>query len=287
MKKTVSYISIAEMRDLLDRWYSGTATPAEEHLLSEAFRSERPLPEDMNLDRALFMELSEAREAESEFPVEYAERISSALEHEMAASRRMSGLSFLRGTRFRRIAVVAAVAVCFSFIGGVQFWRHSRSSESQTTLVTPGDNQGSLARSTVSPSVEDTLKVIPGLESALAEDINRQGRVKPKKGRGIIRQKRNDEPANPNLVAAAVIERAETGEAGEYAYLSPEEEAMLANSNYRIVTDSREAKAILNSIFIQLESRVDLEANNISTLNEEYEAEINKLNTIVNVNNSN
>lgn len=284
MKKTDSHISNAEMRELLGRWYSGTTTPAEEHLLAEALAGKAELPADLEADARLFRELTALGASETEMPEEYSSRITAALEREMAASRRKTpGDAFWRSSRFRRIGAAAVIAVCLSFIGGVALW------DSTGTQLRGGETLATVSGQTdktqnVSPIVaeaeDSVIMVFPergGLEAPAEKNLPK-GR-KP----GVIRSVASAKAANENLVAMADIEKPETPEAEVYDFLTPEEEAMLADSRYRVVTDSDEANAILSSVFAQLEAKVDIQANNISMLHEEYEVELNKLNTIINV----
>ena len=59
-------------------------------------------------------------------------------------------------------------------------------------------------------------------------------------------------------------------------YLSEEEERLVA-ANYHVVTDEREADAILTTVFVRLESGMTEENFRISDVRARYEMEVNDI----------
>ncbi|MDE7403235.1 MAG: hypothetical protein K2M87_07480 [Muribaculaceae bacterium] len=55
------------------------------------------------------------------------------------------------------------------------------------------------------------------------------------------------------------------------------------NEHYHVVTDQREAEALLASIFGRLESQIDIESDRVTEINSEYEMEMDKLTNPVEV----
>lgn len=60
-------------------------------------------------------------------------------------------------------------------------------------------------------------------------------------------------------------------------YLSEEEEERLVAANYHVVTDEREANAILGAVFVRLKSGITEESYKISDVKARYEMEMNDI----------
>ena len=60
-------------------------------------------------------------------------------------------------------------------------------------------------------------------------------------------------------------------------YLSEEEEERLVAANYHVVTDEREANAILGAVFVRLKSGMTEESYKISDVKARYEMEMNDI----------
>lgn len=76
-----------DIREILNRWYDGNTTPAEQQRLVDFFATDRELPADLEMEREMFRAMTEAGEDYAEMPLEVSRSINAALEVEMARER--------------------------------------------------------------------------------------------------------------------------------------------------------------------------------------------------------
>lgn len=244
-----------DIREILNRWYDGQTTPAEARRLTEFFASDRTLPEDLAIERELFRAMTEAGEEYAEMPNEASERINAALEAEMTGTRRPQRNGF--GWR-RRAVTACAAAACVAVVLTIPFLK-SR----DKAMVEDMAGMAVSETTTVKPAPTDTMLFItPELSKTVAPAVDKESRklasAKRKGPRPAVKHRPVDTYPEDEL------------------YLSEEEERLMA-ANYHVVTDEREADAILSTVFVRLESGMTEENFKISDVRTRYEMEMNDI----------
>lgn len=263
-----------EIRDKLDRWYAGVTSPDEERRLKELLATTAPLPADLETERRLFSDMSEAAVDTVDMPAEYAARIESALEAEIAreATVRRNGTWPWR----RRLLTVGGAAACllaawfgFRTINGpniaeenvqVRYANVEKPVANEKIIAVaptrenqPGSEQGVSPVRTSSPT--HTLAKAPKKEA-------------PSTHYGAVSDRRNDEYDNLRDVLT---------DPDDDMYLSPEEESRLIAANYHVVDNEQEAYAMLNSVFGRLEGNVARESYKMQDISTQYEMEVTRV----------
>lgn len=91
MKPNADIIDETTARTLLDRWYDGTATTADEDALTQYFTASANIPEDMKADAAIFGLPAETSQSMSEdIPSDLMAQVNGAIIAEKARKRRHS-----------------------------------------------------------------------------------------------------------------------------------------------------------------------------------------------------
>lgn len=245
-----------DIREILNRWYDGNTTPAEQQRLADFFATDRELPADLEMEREIFRAMAEAGEEYAEMPHEVSERINAALEAEMAWERRPQRKGF--GWRRRAITACAAAA-CMAVVLTIPFLKSD-----DKAMV--GDKPGMALSETpdAGPVSTDTmLFMTPEQPRAVAPAVEKESRklasAQKKSSRKAVKRKPVETDGDDDL------------------YLSEEEEERLVASNYHVVTDEREANAILGAVFVRLKSGMTEESYKISDVKARYEMEMNDI----------
>lgn len=245
-----------DIREILNRWYDGQSTPAELQRLADFFATDRELPADLEMEREMFRAMAEAGEDYAEMPVEVSERITAALEAEMAGER----VERRKGFGWRRRAMTAcAAAACMAMILTIPFLKSN-----DKAMI--GDKAGMAVSETPDArraSTDTMLFMTPELPRAVAPAVEKEARklasAQKKASRHAVKRKPVETDSDDDL------------------YLSEEEEERLVAANYHIVTDEREAHAILSTVFVRLESGMTEENFKISDVRTRYEMEMNDI----------
>lgn len=244
-----------DIREILNRWYNGNTTPAEQQRLVDFFATDRELPADLEMEREMFRAMAEAGEDYAEMPVEVSERTTAALEAEMAGER----VERRKGFGWRRRAMTAcAAAACMAMILTIPFLKSS-----DKAMV--GDKPGMALSETpdAGPISTDTmLFMTPEQPRAVAPAVEKESR------KLASAQKKSSRKA----VKCKPVETDD-----DDLYLSEEEEERLVAANYHVVTDEREANAILGAVFVRLKSGMTEESYKISDVKARYEMEMNDI----------
>ncbi len=245
-----------DIREILNRWYDGQSTPAEQQRLADFFATDRELPADLEMEREMFRAMTEAGEDYAEMPLEVSRSINAALEVEMAREREPQRKGF--GWR-RRAMTACAAAACMAVVLTIPFLKSN-----DKAMV--GDKAGMAVSETpdVRPVSTDTiLFMTPELPRAVAPAVEKESRklasVHKKAARKAVKHKPVETDSDDDL------------------YLSEEEEERLVAANYHVVTDEREADAILSTVFVRLESGMTEENFRISDVKSRYEMEMNDI----------
>lgn len=245
-----------DIREILNRWYDGNTTPAEQQRLADFFATDRELPADLEMEREMFRAMTEAGEDYAEMPLEVSRSINAALDAEMARERRPQRKSF--GWR-RRAMTACAAAACMAVVLTIPFLKSG-----DKAMV--GDKPGMALSETpdAGPVSTDTmLFMTPEQPRAVAPAVEKESRklasVHKKAPRKAVKHKPVETDSDDDL------------------YLSEEEEERLVAANYHVVTDEREADAILSTVFVRLESGMTEENFRISDVKSRYEMEMNDI----------
>ncbi len=245
-----------DIREILNRWYDGNTTPAEQQRLADFFATDRELPADLEMEREMFRAMTEAGEDYAEMPHDVSERINAAIEAEMAGERGPQRKGF--GWR-RRAMTACAAAACMAVVLTIPFLKSS-----DKAMV--GDKPGMALSETpdAGPISTDTmLFMTPEQPRAVAPAVEKESRklasAQKKASRHAVKRKPVETYSDDDL------------------YLSAEEEERLVAANYHVVTDEREANAILGAVFVRLKSGMTEESYKISDVKARYEMEMNDI----------
>ena len=245
-----------DIREILNRWYDGNTTPAEQQRLADFFATDRELPADLEMEREMFRAMAEAGEDYAEMPVEVSEHITAALEAEMSGERSLRRKSF--GWRSRAMTACAAAA-CMAVVLTIPFLKSS-----DKAMI--GDKAGMVVSETPDArraSTDTMLFMTPELPRAVAPAVEKESRklasAQKKASRHAVKRKPVETDSDDDL------------------YLSEEEEERLVAANYHVVTDEREVHAILSTVFVRLESGMTEENFKISDVRARYEMEMNEI----------
>lgn len=245
-----------DIREILNRWYDGNTTPAEQQRLADFFATDRELPADLEMEREMFRAMTEAGEDYAEMPLEVSRSINAAIEAEMSGERRPQRKNF--GWR-RRAMTACAAAACMAVVLTIPFLKSD-----DKAMV--GDKPGMALSETpdAGPVSTDTmLFMTPEQPRAVAPAVEKESRklasAQKKSSRKAVKRKPVETDSDDDL------------------YLSEEEEERLVAANYHVVTDEREANAILSTVFVRLESGMTEENFRISDVRTRYEMEMNDI----------
>lgn len=245
-----------DIREILNRWYDGNTTPAEQQRLADFFATDRELPADLEMEREMFRAMAEAGEDYAEMPLEVSRSINAALEVEMAREREPQRKGF--GWR-RRAMTACAAAACMAVVLTIPFLKSS-----DKAMV--GDKAGMAVSETPDAgqvSTDTMLFMTPEPPRAVAPAVEKESRklasAQKKSSRKAVKRKPVEIDGDDDL------------------YLSEEEEERLVAANYHVVTDEREADAILGAVFVRLKSGMTEESYKISDVKACYEMEMNDI----------
>lgn len=111
MKTKAHIIDETTVRVLLDRWYDGTATAADEDALTLYFTTSEDIPEDLRADAAVFALPTEKSQSMSEdIPSDLMSQVNGAIIAEKARKRRHA---------FWYTAASAAACACIAMVLGL------------------------------------------------------------------------------------------------------------------------------------------------------------------------
>ncbi len=271
-----------KIRTLLDRWYAGETSVAEERELRRLMADAVDLPPELEADRKLLLALGELDEAQEELPAEVAARISAALDAEIGRSekRRQS----FAGSRLRQTRLwwgAAAVAACLSGFFIVNHIGEDHRAEkvlaTATEKVMSTLTVDSMANTTPAPKER---RLPAGMESTMPESLVANNTVAKSSGMKStgVRQ------AKPIPQKSVIIEEDEAVSVGEPTLLAEADMNLARPENYRIVDNNEEAGAILTSIFSKLDRYMELETGKLRGIGVEYAAEIQKINDLGDLN---
>ncbi|MDE6028213.1 MAG: hypothetical protein K2G23_09090, partial [Muribaculaceae bacterium] len=232
---------IDKIRRLLAQWYSGETDPDVERELLDLLENASDLPDDLAADRELLISLHQEADHLPEMPEEYSARIGKALDLEMAKERKIPAFPF---GAFRRRWMWGAAGVAVCLFGAFITVRLMNVPE----IVNPPAYPTAYHHPEQTKESDDTIRThsltLPPSESKkiLAAVSVRDEKI-VSKNRGIVKRSVSH---NVSTERADNSDSSSGNEAGAessdaYAYLSPDEEAMLVRNNYRVIRDAAEA----------------------------------------------
>lgn len=257
-----------ELRRLLEGWYAARLTPAEEARLYALLADPGPLPADLEADRSMILAIREAADQTVEIPAEKAQRIEAALEREMAAERMAAAATKTPRPLWRRWIWQGAAAVAVLAIGATFLIRTGDNSTPEhpglaevTTPITGGTSRQTVKLQTAEDSIVVNTPIAVAPE---ASDIAQA--EKSKKPAKKHHTDKHHKGHNKRKSAAH-------GDSYEYDAT----EARLVAANYHVVTEQREADAMLAAIFGRLESQMSAESVKMAEITADYQSEMTKL----------
>lgn len=244
---------IEKIRKLLAGFYAGETSPGDEDILARMLADADNLPADLEADRRLFAALHDGAEPEAVMPEEYTQRIDAALAKEFVRSGRNRFFS-------RKLFLSMTAAAALTAVVWTGFRMFMPRTETQLQHI-------SLARPSAPATPESPAKT-PGASASLAAITPQSSRPEsnPASQGGKVRDKRTDPTKRQRLVAA------ETDFDRYDAYLTSEEEEMLAGRNYHVVENEAEAEVLLGAVFSRLEANIDAQESKIVAAGSSYEA---------------
>ena len=299
---------ITTIRLLLEKWYEGTTTAAEELRLRNLLLSGNPLPADLEEECKLFSLIFEENSDDAEIPQipsEYADKINSALHSEMRKGQLFGG--FIRRNMIieaASCALILSAAFVTSHLISTDYSVKSkaisanltdcnsnvnRSSENESSILSAGNSPETQNEENPQKLNIDTLSLInlhsEGNQLAKNSDkaSNKDSRDSGRKVKTLNPEISNEDKTqiqaftnlSPNLRGGTSSNKSNTHES-EFTYLSEEEEEMLARNNYRVIRDDKEAAEILNSIVSNIEVNMAIESMKMMMIETEYNVELNK-----------
>lgn len=254
-----------EIRRLLDRYYDGVSTREEELLLAQLFASTPDVPADMEADRQLF---ALARDMQAEMihaiPAESDARILSALEEEIQATSPAANEAVATGAEvFRKkrkagawVAAVAAVAC----LAGIVL---------MTRPVQP-EKQIIAANETNVADVTDVTEITDGADASDAAEV-KAGDKKRSHCRGNSKHYAGRQVStNQRAGSAQDTEDSQTSVSAVAA------EPKVAEG-YRVITDPREAEAILCAVITDMNSNIAFEQAKVAAVCDEIAIRVDNL----------
>lgn len=244
-----------EIRRLLDLYYEGQTSVAQERILSEFFSGAADLPPEWEADKMLF-DLMSQHPGEEIAPV-HDKRIMESLEKEIS-----------KGKNFRRWRGIwyaaASVAACMLIVWlGLRLLTSSESAQDLKPKLAVNAKIQNLPADTAVIHVDP----VNGYKGIGIENVTRDVAPKQKEV-----QKKNRTKDNLKETNYVYDDSNETS-----YYLSYEEERELEEGNYRVVSDEREAYAIVNSVFSRLDGNMKESNYRIGDINDQYEKIVTKL----------
>lgn len=296
MNNNIDYI---KLRNLLDKWYEGSASPAEESELIEMIKNASELPDEFNADRELILGLNAFNVIVPEMPEKYASRISAELDKEISKDEREGVQVIKRYFSNRRFVWWSACSVLLLF-GCISLLK------SISVPITP---TSSFAESEKPERVKEATVGFDTIihQSLLA--VNSESNVNDKGSDKQSVKKRTIARSNESVSADAnsIIKESRNSEAESADELSVTKEGEVnvipakdvtnhhdaANESYnepklharmRVIKDEEEANQIINSLFSHYASVVSYETMTISKIELECNAELSRASVLQNIN---
>lgn len=258
---------INDIKQLLTRWYAGETSPEEEARLDALLAGSVPpeLEEDANLFRAL----REVKTAMVEIPDPIAKRINFAVNAEIGRNRR--NRSPLFDSRRFRIAAAAAVGL---ILAASALWFVNDNDETRLPEFAQTVNAADTIKPTLAPPIDRNMiaeaSTTGPSESKVSSSINEVNESSKSRSNSIKGETR----AQKTSITDVSVSDPETADHTE-KYPRPV-------GNYRIIDNTEEANAIVNSIFSRLDDAIAMTTSQIASARLDFEVELAKISEIEN-----
>ncbi|MDE6273017.1 MAG: hypothetical protein K2M31_08435 [Muribaculaceae bacterium] len=267
---------ISELNYLLKDWLEANESPDQEQRIAALIEvidiSSESIPDELLSSIRLLSDLQSLERGDEEcdeMPAPFADRISAALDKEIASENRSARImDHLRRYRKKlmRYAGILAIAIAGSMVLCHFF---SDSDQSKDEVVSYANSSHKSADSpilTATPKspllTQDSLQVYSASLSENRKSENDSFKARSNSASLSVRSEETIE----------IIQDPEYFEAG-----MTDEEKVMAAANYRVVSDFREADAILNMVFAQLNGNLLIGAARIDDIDMNYSSERNHL----------
>ncbi len=247
-----------EIRELLSRFYRGESAPDDWLRVVDFFKTHPSLPADLEAEREFITLLSAP--TEMEIPAHLDSRIEESLEQEFSISRHSHFGSFPKLFRKSHVGIAATLIALLAVGITIIKSDSNRDLEMTSPMVAAVAQENSDTSSLVayagdnSQFKKDTLLYEIHQLARYGEDA-RQSHVSARKETvtpNIV------QPQNPSESTVVSNPQNETSRydwvAEESERLMTEDERRMLDRNYYVVTDEREASAIISGVFSRLES---------------------------------
>lgn len=155
MKTNADIIDETTARTMLDRWYDGTATAADEDALTQYFTASANIPEDLKADAAIFALPAEKSQSMSEdIPADLMAQVTGAIIAEKARKRRHA---------FWYTAASAAACACIALVIGL--------SENAELTTTAGNTYANVVQKPQKSDTEAQTITPSDIEESVENDI--------------------------------------------------------------------------------------------------------------------
>lgn len=257
-----------EIRQLLERWYAGDSAVEIQDRLTELFAEASGLPDDLLLEREIFLAMHEVASCPVKMPDHLARRVDEAVSKEIAAP----GRPRLRKTFRRWIYPAASAAACLlvavvALRMGVQ--ENPSSGDTQSCLASVEKTSVSAAVGHIADTLSAVVAAAPSLE--LVAEAGETG----------VRRKHCRKAHKPRSVSRDMEETApvlkDDFRDDDLIFEEPDEPSRLLAANYRVVEDEQEASAIINAVFMRLEGRMNEESSHVDEIDLDYQVRMTKL----------
>ena len=236
--------------------------------LTELFAEASGLPDDLLLEREIFLAMHEVASCPVEMPDHLARRVDEAVSKEIAAP----GRPRLRKTFRRWIYPAASAAACLlvavvALRMGVQ--ENPSSGDTQSCLASVEKTSVSAAVGHIADTLSAVVAAAPSLE--LVAEAGETG----------VRRKHCRKAHKPRSVSRGAEETApvlkDDCRDDDIIFEEPDEPSRLLAANYRVVEDEQEASAIINAVFMRLEGRMNEESSHVDEIDLDYQVRMTKL----------
>lgn len=254
---------IGELRELLESWYSGESggegNGALERRIAGLFSCIDELPADLRADRELFAAMQQKAVEEVSMAPDAERRLEAA----MSAAFREDSATRQRKLRFPRLTIGISAAACMLVIlSAVTFLfrdDHAGIAPSRPAPVMATANTVETDDSAV------TAPLLPARPLEASAEVPRHVKaITPKTPANAA-----SAPSKADAQTDSIITPAYPS-AEDYIISLSEEEELLAEENYRVVVDEREANSIISSIFSRIDENIDRQHIQENSIRNEY-----------------
>lgn len=266
MKDITQEERIEELRRLLDDWYAGESDPDIETGISRLFGLIKPLPADLMVDREMFDALQNQSMKEVSMNPEAERKLEAAMSalfcSEGSANRRKFGMS--------RLAVAISAAASLLIVFTVIF--HLMKGEKMSRV--PVKHSEVVANASAPLPVDSVAVATPNALAMSGVNSVSGSHVPVSATKKAAATRRVSAPASSTRTDTDSIAAPGYDEDDDFIIAVSEEEELLADANYRVVVDEREANSIINDVFSRIDDSFDRRNIRVHNISSEYDRHV-------------